>query len=323
MAIQKIFENIGLNSSCFFILILIIFTKSSIAQDDVIRVDTNLVSVPVTVFDRDGRYITNLKKEDFQIFEDGVEQLIEIFETTEQPFTVMLLLDNSGSMNNYLLNIALAANTFVKELRPNDQLIVANFSDSGKIQIILEAAKKKDFQTKILLQKRIGDYFTTTFDAVKHGIEYMKPFKGRRAIVLFSDGELYGKKASAKSNLRDAEEQEALIYTLRFGEYPTHQPGYAGYFNKKNYDKLVEKVNNYMQGLAQATGGRSYQIENVEDLEDTFAQVAAELRQQYSLSYYPKQVEKEQKQQIRQIKVKVNQPNLAVRSRNSYVVKSN
>lgn len=312
MAITKIFAKI--------ILILLIFVKIGVAQEDVIRVDTNLVSVPVTVLDRDGRYVTNLRKEDFQIFEDGVEQEITVFETIEQPFTVMLLLDSSGSMNNYLVNIANAASAFVKELRPDDQLVVANFSDGGKIQIILEATKKKDFHTKILVQKRMGDRLTTTFDAVKRGIEYMKSFQGRKAIVLFSDGELYGEKASAKSNLRDAEEQEAMIYTLRFGEYPTYQPGYTGYFDKKAYDKLVEKVNNYMQGLALASGGRSYQIEKVEDLEETFAYVAAELRLQYSLGYYPKQIEKGQIKQIRQIKVKVNQPNLAVRSRNSYSI---
>lgn len=306
----------------YFLAILLIFLTAIYSQDDTIRIDTNLVSVPVTVLDRDGRYITNLKKEDFQIFEDGVEQEIAVFETIEQPFTVMLLLDSSGSMNNYLKNIANAASAFVKELRPDDQLIVANFSDDGKIQIILEATKKKDFHTKILLQKRMGDSFTTTFDAVKRGMEYMKPFQGRRAIVLFSDGELYGIKASAKGNLRDAEEQEAMIYTLRFGEYPTHQPDYTEYFNKKDHDKLVEKVNNYMQGLAQVTGGRSYQIEKVEDLEETFAHVAAELSQQYSLSYYPKQLEKEKKGSLRQIKVKINLPNLAVRSRNSYVVQS-
>ena len=288
MATQKIFGNITLKGWLFFILILFIFAKGSIAQDDVIRVDTNLVSVPVTVLDRDGRYVTNLKKEDFQIFEDGVEQNIEIFETIEQPFTVMLLLDNSGSMNDYLINIARAANAFVNQLRPNDQLIVANFSDDGKIHILLEATKKMNFQTKISLKSRIGDRLTTTFDAVRRGIEYMKHFKGRRAIVLFSDGELYGEKASAKSNLRDAQEQEAIIYTLRFGEHPTHQPGYTGYFNKKNYDKLMEKVNNYMQGLAQTTGGRSYQIENVADLENTFAQVASELGQQYGLGYFQK-----------------------------------
>ena len=198
MTIQKIFAKIGFKYSRIFILILVIFAKGSVAQDDVIRVNTNLVTVPVTVLDRDGRYVTNLKKEDFQIFEDGLEQDIEIFETTEQPFTVMLLLDSSGSMNNYLQNIAHAANAFVKELRPNDQLIVANFSDSGKIQIILEATKKKDFHTKISLQQRIGDYFTTTFDAVKRGIEYMKPFQGRRAIVLFSDGNFMGKRLRQK-----------------------------------------------------------------------------------------------------------------------------
>ncbi|MEK7724748.1 MAG: hypothetical protein AAB336_10395, partial [Acidobacteriota bacterium] len=71
MAIQKIFAKIGSKYSRIFILILVIFAKGTVAQDDIIRVDTNLVAVPVTVLDHDGRYVTNLKKEDFQIFEDG------------------------------------------------------------------------------------------------------------------------------------------------------------------------------------------------------------------------------------------------------------
>jgi VWFA-related protein len=287
-------------------------------QDEVIRVDTNLITIPATVMDRDGRYIADLKKEDFQIFEDGVQQEIAVFEPTVQPFTALLLLDNSGSMRNYMVNLARAADAFVKQMRPDDQLIVATFSDRGHIQVVLEATEKKYLQGRILLQARTGDYFTTTFDAVAHGIKYMKNFQRRRAIILFSDGELYGEHASAKSNLRGAEEQETLIYTIRFGAFPTHQPGYTEYVSNKDRLKLIEKVNGYLQGLAQKTGGRSFQIDEIADLERTFSTVAGELGQQYRLGYYPKkQLEAGQQ---RQIKVKVRQPNLAVRARDSYIV---
>jgi Ca-activated chloride channel family protein len=245
-----------------------------------------------------------------------------VFEPTEQSFTALLLLDTSGSMRNYVANLARAANAFTKQLRPDDQIIVATFSDSKKIQVILEATKKRNFKQEILLQARMGDSYTATFDAVERGIKYMEDFQGRRAIVLFSDGEQNGIKASAKSNLRDAEEQEALIYTIRFGAYPTHQPGYTGYVSKKDRLKLIDKVNGYMQDLAQKTGGRNYQIEEITDLEKTFRTIANELGQQYSLGYYPKQIETGQERQVRRIKVKVRQPNLAVRARESYVVEA-
>jgi Ca-activated chloride channel family protein len=271
--------------------------------------------------DRGGRYITDLEKEHFRIFEDGVEQKVSFFEPIEKPFTALLLIDNSGSMRNYVSDLARAANAFVGQLRPDDQLAVATFSDRGRIQLLLEATKIRDLHKKIILSARMGDDFTTTFNAVKLGIKYMKNLRGRRAIILFSDGEQYGNGASAKSNFRDAEEQEALIYTIRFGAFPTHQPGYMPYVSRKDDLRLIERVNAYVQGLAQKTGGRSYQVGNISNLEETFRMVANELGRQYSLGYYPtKPLEPGQR---RQIKVKVNLPDLVVRARDSYIVDKN
>jgi VWFA-related protein len=294
------------------LLAFIAFSQIANAQEDVIRVDTNLVTIPATVLDRDGRYVPNLQKEDFQIFEDGVEQEIAYFEPTVEPFSVLFLLDNSGSMTNHLASLARAASAFVKQMRPDDQLIVAIFSGGGKIKVILEATRKRNFKQQILLRP-LGGNPTTTFDAVKLGIKYMKKFQGRRAIILFSDGELYGQNASAKSNLRDAEEQESLIYTIRFGAIP---PGYRP-DKKDRWERLIEEANNYLQGLAQKTGGRSYQIDDIANLEETFRTIAEELGQQYSLGYYPqKQPETGQR---RQIKVKMRQSNLVVRARDGYI----
>jgi Ca-activated chloride channel homolog len=287
-------------------------------QDDVIRVDTNLITIPSSVMDRDGRYVTNLKKEDFQIFEDGVEQEVSFFEPVEKPFTALLLIDNSGSMRNYVSDLTRAANAFVDQLRPEDRLAVATFSDRGRIQLLLEATKIIDLHKKITLSARMGDDFTTTFNAVKLGIRYMKNLQGRRAMILFSDGEQYGNGTSAKSNFRDAEEQEVLIYTIRFGAFPTHQPGYMPYVSRKDDLRLIERVNAYMQGLAQKTGGRSYQVGNISSLEETFRMVANELGRQYSLGYYP--TKPLQPGQRRQIKVKVDVPDLVVRARDSYIV---
>lgn len=325
--------------------------------DEFIRVNTEFVTVPVSIMDRDGRYKTGLKKDDFKIFEDGVEQEVALFAPVEEPFTALLLLDISNSMRDYMATLARAVSVFTSQLRADDQIIVATYVDDTKIHIVVEPTKKKDFRKVIALESPIADSFTTTFNAVERGIKYMKDIKGRRAIILFSDGELYGKRASAKSNLRDAEEQEALIYTIRFGAYPTHQPGYADrmsekdrfeniwnigekgglgesepIINKKDFAKLgeskraskdlaklMEKVNAYMQGLAQKTGGRSYAVNAIEDLEETFRLVAGEIGQQYTLGYYPAKPGKDGER--RKISVKVNVPNVAVRSRNEVVYK--
>lgn len=294
---------------------LVIFSNTGYAQDEVIRVDTNLITIPTAVLSRDGRYVANLKKEDFQIFEDGVEQEIDYFEPTEQPFTILLLLDVSGSMEAYLGNLAFAANIFVRKLRPDDKLIAVTFSD--QINILLEPTKIKDFEGRIKLKQKLREGDTVLYDAVDRALKKMRKIQGRKAIVLFSDGVGTGL-ATAKGTIRTAEEQEALIYTIKFGTDPVEPPSYV---SKKSYFKRVEEIEGYMRDLAVKTGGRNYQIEAISDLEKTFGAIADELGQQYSLGYYPKTEGK--KGERRQIKVKVRQPNLAVQARNGYVVGSN
>ncbi len=312
---QRAFARFGFAVITLVMLFAFVTLKICYAQDEPIRVETDLVRVPATVLDRDGRYITKLKKEDFQIFEDGVEQEIDYFESTEQPFTILLLLDVSGSMKAFLGNLALAANVFVRKLRPDDKLIVVTFSD--QINTLLEPTKIKDFEGRIKLKQKLLEGDTILYDAVERALKKMRKIQGRKAIVLFSDGVGTGL-ATAKGTIRTAEEQEALIYTIKFGTDPVERPSYA---NRKSYFKRVEEIEGYMRDLAVKTGGRNYQIEVISDLESTFGTIADELGQQYSLGYYPKTEGK--KGERRKIKVKVRQPNLAVQARNGYVVGSN
>lgn len=290
------------------------FSYLGYAQDDVIHVDTELVTIPATILDREGRYITNLKKEDFQIFEDGVEQEIALFEPVENSITVLLLLDVSGSVTEYASDIANAANIFIKQLRPHDQVIAATFSYN--VSVLFQVTKVKDLKKGIKFQLFPLDHDTLIYDAVEFAQKKLKKIRGRKAIVLFSDGKGNGLSASAKSNLRDAEEQESLIYTVQFGAFDSPSP----YVDKKKFYKFIETANWYMKELAMKTGGRHYQIEEISDLPTTFGEIADELGRQYSLGYYPKQSTTNQKQQVRKIKVKVRQPNLVVRARESYVV---
>src|SRR5882672_3420958 len=108
-----------------------------IDEDSVVRVSTSLITVPAVVMDRNGRYIPNLKKEDFRIFEDGVEQRVAYFASVERPFTVALMLDVSGSTQSQLSQIREAANTFVSHLRANDRLMAITFD--GQINVLTEA----------------------------------------------------------------------------------------------------------------------------------------------------------------------------------------
>src|SRR6266566_9851823 len=100
-----------------------------VGEGDVVRVETTLVSIPVSVTDRDGKYIPNLTKDDFHIWEDGVEQRVAYFASTEKPFTVALVIDTSGSTRFKLEEIQDAAIAFVNQLRPNDRVMVVSFDD--------------------------------------------------------------------------------------------------------------------------------------------------------------------------------------------------
>ena len=111
-------------------------TAEEVGEDEVVRVNTALVTIPVSVLDRDGRFIPALRKEDFRIFEDGTEQQVAYFATTEEPFTVALVLDTSGSTRFKLEDIQEAAIAFLDQLRPADKVIVVSFDDSVRVLVL-------------------------------------------------------------------------------------------------------------------------------------------------------------------------------------------
>src|SRR5712671_3157775 len=100
---------------------------------DIVKVDTTLVTIPVSVMDRDGRYVPNLRKEDFRVWEDGVEQQVAYFASTEKPFTVALVIDTSGSTRNKLEEIQDAAIAFVDQLRTDDRVMIVSFNDKIRV----------------------------------------------------------------------------------------------------------------------------------------------------------------------------------------------
>src|SRR5258707_1360036 len=111
--------------------------STDVDEGSVVRVSTSLITVPAVVMDRNGRYIANLRKEDFHIYEDGVEQNVSYFASVERPFTVALMLDVSGSTQSEMSQIREAANIFVGRLRANDRLMAITFD--GKINVLTEA----------------------------------------------------------------------------------------------------------------------------------------------------------------------------------------
>ena len=319
---------------------------------DVVRVNTTLVTLPVSVMDRDGKYVPNLRKEDFRLWEEGVEQNVAFFASVDKPFSVVLMLDTSGSTRSRISDIQDAAITFVNQLRPDDQVMVVSFDDQVRVQT--EFTNDRYRMRDAIRRTRPGDG-TKLYDAVDLVMnQRLNSVAGRKAIVLFTDGvDTTSKHASYASTIRDAEELDALIYPVQYDTYGDVSSRGAGWpgggrWPNSNGDVLgqilggifgkgggviggrgggaggvgssrreYDLANRYLHELAQKTGARNYQGDSSQDLSNAFANIAEELRRQYSLGYYPKTPA--QAGQRRQIRVRVNQPNLAVRTRDSYL----
>ena len=202
--------------------------QKPIEDDEEIVINTNLVTFPVSVLDRNGRFIPGLRQQDFKIFENGVEQKIEIFNSVEQPFTVVLLLDMSNSTQFQISEIQDAAINFVNQLRRDDKVMVVSFDD--KIHVLSQPTNNRNVLRNAILRADFGGG-TSLYEAVDMVInQYLRTIQGRKAIVLFTDGvDTTSRRANYQSTIRDAEEADALIYPLRYDTFSDMNPG--GYGN--------------------------------------------------------------------------------------------
>jgi len=320
-----------------------------VAEGDVVRVNTTLVTVPVSVLDRQGRFVPNLRREDFTVFENGIEQSIAYFEPADKPFTVALLLDTSASTHFHLSEIREAAIAFAKQLRPQDRVLIVSFND--EVLLLTEVTNDLNIIETVIEENANTGSSTRLYDAVDLTIkERLSKIKGRKAIVLFTDGvDTSSQQASYQSTLRQVEELDALIYPIQYDttDYLNAMQGAGnstvtvttrrgGLFgtttSQQTYNVPVnngvplpgstradyDRADHYLHALADKTGGRLYQANDTTQLAEAFTRIAEELRRQYSLGYYPR-TENSEGSERRLIRVKVKQPNLAVKARDSYV----
>jgi len=295
---------------------------------DVIKVSTTLVTVPVSVTDRNGRFIADLQQDQFHIFEDGVEQRIAFFENAEQPFTIALMLDVSDSAKEKLAQIKSAATAFVGELKENDRVMVMSFDMN--ITVLCNPTSDRKLVTSAIDRLRAGGG-TSLYDAVDlMAARQLKKIRGRKAIVLFTDGvDTTSKSATYESTLRAAEELDALIYSIQYdtlndverNQNGTVPPGEIG--NQvvtprgEPLSLAYRRAGLYLQALSEKTAGRFYSAAGLNYLKGIFSRIAAELREQYSLGYYPSNKSADKKKRV--VRVRVNMANVALHYRRSYI----
>jgi len=197
-------------------------------SDEVIKVETNLVTMPVSVLDREGRFISGLQQKDFKVFENGAEQKVEYFQSVEQPFTVILMLDVSPSTQWQIEDIQNAADEFVNQLRPNDKVMVISFDEN--VHVLSQVTNDRYTLHNAIHRTRFGDG-TSLYEAVDHVLEQeLSQIQGRKAVVLFTDGvDTTSRRASFESTLQTAEEADALFYPIRFDTSRDMNAGYGGY----------------------------------------------------------------------------------------------
>ncbi len=319
--------------------------KEEVGEGDVVRIDTNLVTVPVSVLDRDGRFISDLRREQFNVFENGVEQKVAYFESTEKPFTVALLLDTSGSTFFHLWEIKEAAINFAKQLRPQDRVLIVTFD--RLVMLLTEATNDQNVVTEVVQRNAITGFSTRLYDAIDLVIKArLNKIDGRKAMVLFTDGvDTASYQATYKSTLHKVDELDVLIYPVQYDttdfvtaqtrtnativtttitgrNIPTRSSSEITYGTPKAsgpgtsiFDyKLADQ---FLHQLATKTGGRLYEANERTQLTEAFSKIAEELRHQYSIGYYPQTTL--QSGERREIRVRVDRPELAVRARDSYV----
>ena len=303
-------------------------------EDEIVRVETNLVTTPVSVLDRNGRFIPGLTKKDFKIYENGKPQAITYFQSSEQPFTVILMIDTSPSTRYKIDEIHYAAVTFVNQLRPTDKVMVVAFD--GRMRILTDPTVEKSTIFAAIYKANFGSG-TSLYDAVDYvtSMDLVKAL-GRKAVVIFTDGvDTTSRRASFESTVTGVEEVDALFYPIRYDTqqgnaanansimqtYGVQLPaGVVVQLNRGQSSAEYEKGKTYLEMLATNSGGRIFEADTVTNLEAAFAGVAEELRRQYSVGYYANEDGKPGDR--KKIKIEVARPPKAVvRSKTNYVVK--
>ena len=307
MTFFNIFRDNSQKIACALVALLCLGTAARAqTQDDdiVVTTSTNLVLLNVGVADQKGRAITNLSQSDFNVFEDGVKQSVVSFEPSTAPFSLVLLLDMSGSTRNFRQTLKQSAIRFLDALSPEDRVEVVIFSNQVKT---LQAFTSDRRKAAFAIEQADGRGDTNLYKALRHSLaDLSKEGKRRKAIVVLTDGldtEERKLDGSATAEARTGDEavatvkpdQSAALRSVldladRLGVtvYPLALPS----ADPKNLLPLTPQqsaiysaARTRMQTLADRTGGRLHEIRRLEDMGRLYAEVAAEMRTLYSLAY--------------------------------------
>lgn len=277
-------------------------------EQDILRINQELVVLHATVEDRQGKLRAGLDKEDFEIYEDGVRQSIESFSHEDDPVTIGLVIDNSGSMRTKRLAVITAALAFARSSNPENQIFVVHFNE--RVSLGLPARTpftNQENQLELALAKIAADGMTALYDAVATGLAHLKKgAPGKHILTVISDGADNASKHNRAEVITQARQSEAIIYTI-------------GLFAPEDDDKNP----GVLKQLAKATGGEAFLPASAQEVLPICEQIAHEIRNQYTLTYMPQNTKHDGSYRVIQVKAKTaDREKLRVRTRAGYFAPS-
>ena len=256
-----------------------------------IRIDVNLVLVPVTVTDPMNRLVTGLEQEDFQISENGSPQKIRSFASEDAPVSIGIIFDLSGSMSSKLVRARESILQFARTANPEDEFFVIGFND--RPELIEEFTNSVEDLEARLATVHAG-HRTALLDAIYYGVAKMKDAKHeRKALLVVSDGGDNRSRYTEGEVRSKVRESDVQMYAMGIFD------PYASTLEERNGPQLLDS-------LTEESGGRLFQVEDVDELSDIAEKISTELRNQYVIAYKPADATHDGK--WRKVKVKVNPP---------------
>lgn len=306
--------------------------KQEAEDDDVIRISTDEVLVPVSVRDAQGRLVSGLTRKDFRVFEDGREQPLNDLALRSVPVDVVLMIDASSSVTSNLDNFRSAAEEFAARLAPEDRISLIKFDD--RVELLQDWTQSR-VQLRRALRRIVPGIFTRFNDALLLAArEQLKQSHNRRAVIVLTDGIDSGRgTATIRDALRALLEAQASVYVVGNTEIERAKkerelegmiavPASARRFNELRIEDLREGLRaldaseETLARLAAATGGKFYRPPSFDALDGVYAEVANELRNQYALYYSP--TNKVHDGTFRRVRIEITNPALQPATRVGY-----
>jgi Ca-activated chloride channel family protein len=270
-----------------------------------IRLNVDMVLVPITVTDPMNRLVTGLEKEDFQVFENGGQQKISTFAAEDAPVSIGIVFDLSGSMNSKLIRARESILQFIKTANPQDEFFVIGFNDRPEL-IEDFTGSVEDIQAR-LATVRSGKR-TALLDAIYYAVVKMKDARHeRKAILVVSDGGDNNSRYTAGELRAQVRESDVELYAI--GIFDPYAPT-----PEERFGPML------LNDLSEETGGRMFRVDDISEMGDIAEKISTELRNQYVIGFRPKDLTRDGK--WRKVKVKINPPQglppLTVHARTGY-----